>query len=128
MPNRIISIAAINAFIAVAAGAFASHGLKQSMDTYYLDIFHTAADYQMIHALGLFGLGVLYKIQAQQWIKTCSVLMLAGIILFSGSLYILALSELKWLGMITPVGGFCFLLAWLYLAIATFKQEQAGTR
>jgi len=122
MSNRIISIAAINAFIAVAAGAFATHGLKHSLSTDYLAIFHTAANYQMSHALGLFGLGLLYKIKPDyKWAGTTAMIMLAGIVLFSGSLYALTLTGAKWLGMITPIGGLCFLIAWLHLAISIYR-------
>ncbi len=125
MSNRIISIAAINAFIAIAAGAFAAHALKHSLSADYLAVFHTAAYYQLVHALALFGLGILNKMQPASWIKTTATVMTAGIILFSGSLYALALSDIKWLGMITPLGGLCFLFAWLYLAISIHK-ETAG--
>lgn len=119
---RIISLAAINALIAVAAGAFAAHGLKHSISPENLAVFHTAADYQMIHALGMLFLGLLYKTEAIRQIKLIATIMLCGIIIFSGSLYILALTNVKWLGMITPVGGLCFLTAWLMLAVVFFKQ------
>jgi len=122
--SRFISLGAINAFIAVAAGAFAAHGLKHSISANNLAIFHTAADYQLAHALGLLLLGILYKIEPMPSIKLSANLMLAGIIIFSGSLYILALSNMKWLGMITPVGGLCFLVAWLTIGVSFLKKNK----
>lgn len=121
--SHIISLGAINAFIAVAAGAFGAHGLKHSISANNLAIFHTAADYQMAHALGLLLLGVLYKIKPLPPIKISATLMLAGIMIFSGSLYILALSDIKWLGMITPIGGLCFLAAWAVIGISFLRKN-----
>ncbi len=121
--SRIIALGAINAFIAVAGGAFAAHGLKHQISTDAIAVFHTAADYQMVHALGLLLLGLLYKTEPVKSIKISATLMLTGIVIFSGSLYILALSGQKWLGMITPIGGLCFLLAWLVLAVSFFGRK-----
>ena len=122
MLNLTISLGAINAFIAVAAGAFAAHGLKGILNPEYLDTFKTAADYQMVHGIGLILIGLLNKCDPVHANKRSSNiaawLMLTGIILFSGSLYLLTLSGVRWLGVITPFGGMCFLLAWLSLAIS----------
>jgi uncharacterized membrane protein YgdD (TMEM256/DUF423 family) len=122
MYRQIIIAGAINAFIAVALGAFAAHGLKHRLGAYELGIWQTAVDYQMAHALGLILIGLLAKtltlnLNPPGWI------MLTGIILFSGSLYILSLSGIKALGMITPFGGLCFLLAWGWLAISLYKNK-----
>ncbi len=127
MSNRIISIAAINAFIAIAAGAFAAHGLKHYLDADNLAIFHTAAYYQMVHALGLLFIGLLNKIEPQRKLNIIAKFMFVGIILFSGSLYALALTQVKWLGFITPIGGLCFLIAWFYLAIIFIKQTDSSS-
>ena len=123
MSGKIIFIAALNAFIAVAAGAFAAHGLKHSLSETNLAVFHTAADYQMIHALALLFLGLYTRLDPQRWLKHCAGLMLAGIVLFSGSLYALALSDIRWLGMITPLGGLCFLAGWLYLGVMAWRRS-----
>ena len=115
MRNFIIAIGALNAFLAISAGAFAAHALKTSISEYSLQIFHTAANYQMYHALGMILTGLLIT-SNQQLLKLSAISMLIGIILFSGSLYILSLTGIRWLGMITPLGGVCFLFAWLLLA------------
>lgn len=116
MSNLFIGFGALNAFLAVAMGAFAAHKLKAILSVHYLSVFHTAADYQFYHALGLILTGIIYQQRASRHTARAGWLMLGGIILFSGSLYILALSGIKSLGMITPLGGLCFLSAWLMLA------------
>ncbi len=113
-----IGLGALNAFIAVAMGAFAAHKLKAMLSAHYLSVVHTAADYQFYHALGLILIGLLYQQHASRQLVRVGWLMLCGIILFSGSLYVLALSGITWLGMITPIGGLCFLIAWLMLAFS----------
>ena len=122
MLNLTIALGAINALIAVAAGAFAAHGLKNTLSPEDLDTFKTSADYQMIHGIGLILIGLLNKCDLKHDSKRSNNisawLMLAGIILFSGSLYLLTLSGVRWLGVITPFGGICFLLAWLSLALS----------
>ena len=120
MINQFVGLGALNAFIAVAAGAFAAHGLKNSLPPESLSVFKTAADYQMMHALGLILIGLLATIAPHKTFSIAGWFMLTGIIIFSGSLYVLSLSGLKWLGMITPVGGLCFLIAWLIIAKHAF--------
>ncbi|VAW50304.1 COG2363 [hydrothermal vent metagenome] len=117
MTNLIIAFGAFNAFLAVGAGAFGAHGLKNMLTPEYLAVFKTAADYQLIHGVGLILIGVLSKDFANQYINTSAIFMSIGIILFSGSLYALTLSGTKWLGIITPIGGLCFLIAWLTLGL-----------
>ena len=113
--NLIIAFGAFNAFIAVAAGAFAAHGLKEVLSAEYLNTFKTAADYQMMHAIGLILIGLLDKQNTSRYSVVAAAFMFIGIILFSGSLYLLTLTGTKWLGIITPFGGVCFLIAWLTL-------------
>jgi len=117
MTHLIIAFGAINAFLAVGAGAFGAHGLKNILTPEYLAVFKTAADYQLIHGVGLILIGILSKDFASQYINASAVFMSIGIILFCGSLYVLTLSGTKWLGIITPIGGLCFLIAWLTLAL-----------
>lgn len=121
--NLIISSGACNAFIAVAAGAFAAHGLKNVLSSDYLAVFRTAADYQMMHGIGLILIGVLNKQHPSRGNMGAALFMLIGIILFSGSLYLLAISGIKWLGMITPLGGVCFLIAWSMLGFNYLKNR-----
>jgi len=117
MPNLIIALGAFNAFLAVAAGAFAAHALKNTLTAEYIDVFKTAAHYQLTHGIGLIVIGILAKQNPADSHTIIAALMFVGIILFSGSLYLLTVTGTKWLGMITPIGGVCFLLAWLILGI-----------
>ena len=113
--NLIIALGAFNAFIAVVAGAFAAHGLKDILSIEYLNTFKTAADYQLMHGIGLIIIGLISKQNSNRCNLTAALFMLTCIILFSGSLYLLALTGARWLGIITPFGGICFLIAWLTL-------------
>ena len=111
--------------LAVASGAFASHALKDRLTERALAIFETATKYQMYHALALILLGILW-IQSQSTALSFQIAgwaFIAGIILFSGSLYALSLSGIKILGAITPFGGVAFLIGWgtLAIAVAQFK-------
>ena len=113
--NLIIPIGAFSACIAVAAGAFAAHGLKDFLSVEHLNTFRTAADYQLTHSIGLIIVGILNQQYQNRCNIASAIFMFMGIILFSGSLYLLTLTGIKWLGMITPIGGICFLMAWLIL-------------
>jgi uncharacterized membrane protein YgdD (TMEM256/DUF423 family) len=125
MPARTISIGSCYALLAVLLGAFGAHGLKGRVAAAQLEVFHTAVQYHFYHALGLILIGVLgYHIQGSAWLKWSARTMQAGIILFSGSLYLLALTGARWLGMITPIGGVAFIVAWLFLAMAAFNRGQ----
>jgi len=117
-PQNVILAGGIAAFLAVLLGAFGAHGLKASLNDYEMDVFKTAVQYHMMHALGLLVIGVLMHHYTSSYWHYAAWAMLAGIILFSGSLYVLAVSGIKWLGMITPIGGVCFLAAWLLLPLA----------
>ncbi len=118
MSNVFIGLGALSAFISVAAGAFGAHALKQLLDADMLVVYHTAVDYQFFHSIGLIVIGALHKISPRHCHSFAAWAMLAGIIIFSGSLYILSTTGIKWLGMITPIGGVCFLAAWLILALS----------
>ncbi|MBU5211257.1 DUF423 domain-containing protein [Heyndrickxia oleronia] len=117
-----IIIGAINAFLSVALGAFGAHGLADKLDPKYLDIWKTGVNYQMFHALGMIAVGIIAgNIQGSSLMSWSGWLMLVGIILFSGSLYILSLTKIGILGAITPIGGVAFLVAWVLLVIAAVK-------
>ncbi|MES2069007.1 MAG: DUF423 domain-containing protein [Pseudomonadota bacterium] len=120
----IITAAAVNMFIAVAAGAFGAHGLKPVLSADMLAVWHTAATYQALHALGLFVIALLLPRLNPALLGWAGTAMLAGIILFSGSLYALALSGLRILGAITPLGGVGFLLGWALLAWAAYQSAR----
>jgi len=114
MPSTLfLFLAAIMAMTGVGLGAFGAHGLKTVLTAEMLAVYKTAVDYQMWHALGLGLIGVIQQNSSPSaWLNLAGGLMFAGIILFSGSLYLLAILNIKWLGMITPLGGICFLLSW----------------
>lgn len=117
-----IILGAINAFIAVGLGAFGAHGLKDILEPKYLEIWKTGVSYQMYHALGLLVIGVLAgKLPTSSLISTSGWLMIAGIVLFSGSLYVLCLTKIGILGAITPLGGVAFLTAWILIVVAAVK-------
>jgi uncharacterized membrane protein YgdD (TMEM256/DUF423 family) len=121
MRNRFISMGAASMFIAVAAGAFGAHSLKQMLSAEMLAVYHTAVDYQVYHSLGLILIGLLLTNHNNTGLRLSAWLMLAGMLIFSGSLYLLSITGVSWLGAITPIGGLCFLAAWLNLAWQTFK-------
>jgi len=115
-----VALAAINGFISVAAGAFGAHGLRDKLSARHLEIWETGARYQMFHALALFAAAWLLSrgvpgARAAGWSFT------AGIAIFSGSLYALALTGRDKLGAITPIGGVAFLVGWALLAYGAFK-------
>jgi len=113
----LIAVGAINGGIAVAAGAFGAHGLRDKISQHSLEVYETAVRYQMFHALAM----ILCAVVATSGARTAGWLFQAGIILFSGSLYLLALTETKWLGAITPVGGLSFLAGWAALAWSALR-------
>ncbi len=117
MQHLFLFMAGVNGFIAVSLGAFAAHGLKNSLSSELLNTFQTGVQYHMYHTLALFGIGLLtLSFPNQSLLKVAGYLFLAGILLFSGSLYVLALSGIRWLGAITPLGGLAFLGGWALLA------------
>ncbi len=116
-----MALGAISMFIAIAAGAFGAHSLKQILSLEMLVVYRTAVEYQIYHSLGLILVGLLPSCKNHLGISVSGWLMLVGIVIFSGSLYTLSLSGIRWLGAITPMGGLCFLAAWLNLAWQTFS-------
>ncbi len=112
------TIAALSAFIAVAAGAFGAHALKARLEPDLLTVFETAARYQMYHALALFIAAWLALQEPCIWAVRAGWCFIIGTVLFSGSLYALALSGVRALGAITPLGGVAFLAGWICLALA----------
>ena len=121
MLRSFLMLAAFFAFTGVALGAFAAHGLKGRLTTEYLAVFHTGVTYQLVHALALFGVALLCAHLPGRLIGWAGALFVVGILLFSGSLYALTLSGLGKLGMITPIGGLCFLAGWLCLGLAAWR-------
>ena len=123
MPFFIIA-GAVNAALAVALGAFGAHALKEKLSEHYLAIWETAVQYQMFHALGLIAVGILMSsslLGPSAQLSWAGYLLLAGIIIFSGSLYALSLSGVGILGAITPIGGVAFIVGWVMFIIAAVK-------
>lgn len=121
--NISLALGALLMAAAVCAGAFGAHGLRGKLEPYYLDIFQKAVFYHFIHALGLLILGILahQNLLAPLSATRIMFMLLLGILFFSGSLYALALTQIKVLGAITPIGGISFILAWLYCAYKLVK-------
>lgn len=122
MSRLFLMIAAIGGFFAVVIGAFAAHGLKQTLAPEMLEVVKTGVQYQMYHTLALLlvGLWLSHK-PAAFGLKAGGLAFIIGILLFSGSLYALALGAPRWLGPITPLGGLCFLIGWLLLLVAAWR-------
>ena len=114
-------LSAFAGFTGVALGAFAAHGLKNRLTPEYLAVFQTGTHYQLIHALALFGVGLLALHMPGRLVNLAGGTFAVGILLFSGSLYLLTLSGIGKLGMITPFGGVAFLIGWLCLGLAAWK-------
>jgi uncharacterized membrane protein YgdD (TMEM256/DUF423 family) len=116
-----LMLGAVSGLIAVGAGAFGAHALRARLTPELLGVFETGARYQMYHALAL----VVAAWVVSRWPESLAAwagwLFLAGTIVFSGSLYALALTGVRWLGAVTPLGGLCFLAGWLCLALAAAR-------
>jgi len=117
-----LSAGGLAALAAVALGAFGAHALKNRLSAEMLAVWHTGVEYHIYHALGLLAVGLLaQQLPGSVLLRWSGWAMLAGIVLFSGSLYALALSGERWLGAITPVGGVAFLVAWALLVAAVLR-------
>lgn len=124
MTHLFLILGSINGFLAVALGAFAAHGLRNTISPELLNTFQTGVQYHMYHALALFGVGLLaLYYPAQSAVRLSGWLFVLGIVLFSGSLYVLALSGIRWLGAITPLGGVAFLAGWTLLAWSMLRLQ-----
>ena len=117
MNKGLLAAGAIDAGLAVAAGAFGAHALRERLEPRALEIFETAARYQMYHALAI----VLCAVLATSGARTAGWIFQAGIVIFSGSLYLLAATDVKVLGAITPLGGLAFLVGWAWLAVTALR-------
>jgi len=117
MAIALFRVAAVLCFLAVALGAFGAHSLRSTLEARgMIDVWNKAVLYQFIHAIALLVLSLYGTIS-----RGACLLLLAGILLFSGSLYLLALTNLRWLGPVTPIGGLCLLAGWAWLVFAPPK-------
>lgn len=120
-----LALGSIGMLLAVALGAFGAHALKQTLAPELMATYETAVNYHFIHALGLLAVGLLalHLPASSGTLRWAGILMAAGLLLFSGSLYALSLSGIRGLGVLTPVGGVALLAAWLLLAVAVVRAD-----
>lgn len=122
--RSLIIAAALCLMVGVGAGAFGAHGLKRILSADMLHIWQTAVLYQLVNGLGMLAIAALSaRFGAPLW-SWAGTLMFTGIVFFSGSLYVLALSGTKWLGAVTPIGGVFFIIAWALTALAAWRHVQ----
>lgn len=122
MAKLFITLASLSGMLAVVFGAFGAHGLRNRLDDYLMGVFETAVQYHFYHALALLAVGVIALGQPQTaMLRSAGWLFVVGTLVFSGSLYLLALTGAKWLGAVTPLGGLAFIAGWGCLAAAGWK-------
>lgn len=122
MVKLFLALGCINAMLVVLIGAFGAHALKARLTVENMAVFQTGVQYHFYHAVGLILLGLIaLQIPITPYLRWSGWLMLVGIVLFSGSLYALSITNIRWLGMITPFGGLAFIIAWLLLTIGIIK-------
>jgi uncharacterized membrane protein YgdD (TMEM256/DUF423 family) len=122
MAKFFITLASLSGMLAVVLGAFGAHALKDKLDEYALGIFETAVQYHFYHSFALLAVGVIALSQPQTaMLKSSGWLFLLGILVFCGSLYLLSVTGVRWLGAITPLGGLAFIGGWACLAATGWK-------
>ena len=126
--NKLIALGGVFAGLSVALGAFASHGLKKSLSLYLIEVFDIGVQYQFIHAIAIIVCGGLLlnkvSVKAQKYFFLAAICFIIGIFCFSGSLYALALTGIKWFGPITPLGGMIFMLGWVLFVYAALQNNR----
>ena len=124
MTRFLLVAGAVNGFLGVALGAFGAHGLRGRVPENLVTVFQTGVQYHLVHALALLLAGVMagMALGRPALLHWSGMLFLAGIVLFSGSLYLLAVTGVRWLGAITPFGGVAFLAGWVLLVVASLRQ------
>jgi uncharacterized membrane protein YgdD (TMEM256/DUF423 family) len=128
--KHLLAVGGLLSGVGVALGAFAAHGLKKSLSPYLLDVFQTGVQYQFIHAIAILLCGVLLQLKlptkSQKYFALAAICFIIGIFCFSGSLYALALTGIKWFGPITPMGGFLFMIGWCLFFFAAFNIKEVS--
>ena len=119
MPNIWIAIGAMAGGAGVALGAFGAHGLKTRVSPEMLAVFETGVRYHLVHALALLAVGWVADRSPGPWASAAGCLFVAGIAVFSGTLYLMTLGGPRWLGVLTPLGGISFISGWIALAVAS---------
>ncbi len=128
MHKVFLKTAALTGALSVALGAFAAHGLKELLAAENLQVFETAVRYQFYHVFALLATGILYKEFPVRTMKMAGILFITGMVLFSGSLYVLCYVKhqglaLNWVGAVTPFGGAAFIAGWVLLFVAVLKRH-----
>jgi uncharacterized membrane protein YgdD (TMEM256/DUF423 family) len=121
MQRTFLALGALSGALAVAAGAFGAHGLRGRLSPDLMAIFETAARYHMYHALALIAVAAIATRLQGRGADVAGWLFVAGTVVFSGSLYLLALGGPRWLGAVTPLGGLCFIVGWVALAWSALR-------
>ncbi len=122
MSKFFLLTAALSGMISTGLGAFGAHALKSKLETSgYLQTYHTAVSYQFYHTLAILAVGILLVRYPDKWLIYSGYFFLVGLVLFSGSLYALCFTGIRWLGAITPLGGIGFILGWGFLALAAIN-------
>ena len=122
MAKLFITLASLSGMLAVIFGAFGAHALRSKLDDYAMGVFETAVQYHFYHSLALLAVGVVALSQPQTMLlKSSGWLFLIGILVFSGSLYLLGIAGVRWLGAVTPLGGLAFIGGWACLAASAWK-------
>lgn len=109
---------------AVSLGAFGAHGLKKIITPDMLSVYQTGVQYQFYHALGLLGVAFIAHVNSTKLVNMAGNLMFTGVMIFSGSLYLLVILNIKWLGAITPIGGVLMVVSWVLLAWSVFRSNE----
>ena len=128
--NSMLAAGGLLAGLGVALGAFAAHGLKKVLSPYLIDVFNTGVQYQLIHALAILLCGVLLRTslsaKSQKYFVLAAICFIIGIFCFSGSLYALAITGIKWFGPVTPLGGITFMLGWGLFVFAALQIKEVN--
>jgi len=128
MRHPLIVLAGVIGLVGVMAGTFGAHGLKGRLSPEMLEIFETGVRYHLFHALGLLGVAAVELRIGGRPLRAAGWAFALGVALFSGSLYVLALTGQKWLGMIAPIGGLAFMVGWLLVAVSGWRSGDTGDR
>lgn len=122
--KKFLIIACLLMATAVSLGAFGAHGLKKIITPDMLSVYQTGVQYQFYHALGLLGVAFIAHVNSTKLVNMAGNLMFTGVMIFSGSLYLLVILNIKWLGAITPIGGVLMVISWVLLAWVVFRSNE----
>lgn len=129
MARLFLTFAAASGFLAVALGAFGAHALKNHLDDYARGVYETAVLYHFVHSLALLAVGVLCRVGVpRRSLSAAGVAFITGLLIFCGSLYLLSVTGLRWLGAVTPLGGVAFLSGWLLLLVWSLGEAASEQR